>query len=386
MNFDFEGLPDRRGTGSLKWDKYAGRDVLPMWVADMDFRAPPCVTEALARRAEHGVFGYTKPYAEVTDAALAWLADRHGAKVEAEWITWFPGLVPALNVVCRAFGASGDEVIAFTPVYPPFLSAPGFSDRKSVPVPLALEGERWSVDMARLEAAFTPRTRVLIFCNPHNPVGRVFTEAEVAAVSELCARRGVIFCSDEIHADLVLGPSRHFCALKLGGKAAAHTIVQMAPSKTFNTPGLSCAFMVIPDPGLRRSVSRAARGIITEINAMGYTACAAAFRGGEPWRQALLEVLRGNRDFLYRFVAKEMPAIRLRPMEATYLAWLDCRGLGLEDPAGFFEKGGVGLSDGRMFGPGGEGFVRLNFGCPRVRLEEALRRMKVALGAVNGEQ
>ena len=385
MNFDFTTMPDRRGTGSLKWDKYAGRDILPMWVADMDFRAPPCVTAALARRVEHGVFGYTKPYAEVTDATLAWLAHRHGVEAKAEWITWFPGVVPALNVVCRAFGASGDEVIAFTPVYPPFLSAPGFSDLKGVPVPLALEGNRWSVDMARLDAAFTPRTRVLIFCNPHNPVGRVFTEGEVAAVAELCARRGVVFCSDEIHADLILGPSHHFCALKLGGKAAAHTMVQMAPSKTFNTPGLSCALMVIPDHGLRQAVSRAARGIITEVNAMGYTACAAAFREGEPWRQALLGVLRGNRDFLYDFVAREMPQILLRPMEATYLAWLDCRGLGLDDPASFFEKGGVGLSDGRMFGPGGEGFVRLYFGCPPARLEEALRRMKAALGSVSSD-
>ena len=379
MNFDFETLPDRRGTGSLKWDRYAGRDVLPMWVADMDFVAAPCVLEALRRRVEHGVFGYTSPYAEVTEATLAWLVNRHGVEAKAEWIKWYPGLVPALNVVCRAFGASGDEVIALTPVYPPFLSAPEFSGRASVPVPLALEGERWSVDMGRLEAAFTPRTRILIFCNPHNPVGRVFSEAEVRAVAEFCAERGVIFCSDEIHADLVLGPSRHFSALRLGGKAAATTMVQMAPSKTFNVPGLSCAFMVIPDPWLREAVRRAARGILTEINAMGYAACAAAFREGEPWRQALLGVLRGNRDFLYEFVAREMPKLRLRPMEATYLAWLDCRGLGIDDPAAFFERGGVGLSDGRLFGPGGEGFARLNFGCPRSRLGEALRRMKGAL-------
>jgi cystathionine beta-lyase len=377
VSFDFETLPDRRGTGSLKWDRYAGSDVLPMWVADMDFLSPPCVVEALRRRVEHGVFGYTAPHAEVTEATLAWLADRHGAKVAAEWIVWFPGLVPALNVVCRAFGAAGDEVIALTPVYPPFLSAPGFSGRRSVAVPLALEGDRWSVDMGRLEAAFTPRTRALIFCNPHNPVGRVFTEAEVAAVAELCARRGAAFCSDEIHADLVLGPSRHFSALRLG--AGARAMVQMAPSKTFNTPGLSCAFMVIPDDAMRTAVRKAARGIITEINAMGYAACAAAFREGEPWRQELLRVLRGNRDFLYEIVGREMPGIRLRPMEATYLAWLDCRGLGRADPAAFFEKAGVGLSDGKLFGPGGEGFVRLNFGCPRPRLEEALRRMKAAL-------
>jgi cystathionine beta-lyase len=263
-----------------------------------------------------------------------------------------------------------------------------------VTVPLSLEGDRWGVDLARLEAAMTPRTRVLIFCNPHNPVGRVFTERDVRAVAELCRARGVVFCSDEIHADLVLGPTtptagtsaesgapghgmRHVCAAALGD--GSHTIVLMAPSKTFNTPGLSCAFALIPDPAIRNAVRGAARGVITEVNAMGYVACAAAFREGEPWRRALLEVLRGNRDVLYRFVAERMPRVRLRPMEATYLAWLDCRDLGVEDPAGFFEHAGVGVSDGRLFGPGGEGFVRLNFGCPASRLAEALRRMEAAL-------
>ena len=394
MTFDFESLPDRRGTGSLKWDKYAGRDVIPMWVADMDFRSPPCVIEALASRVGHGVFGYTEPHAEVTGATVAWLRDRHGVDAQADWLVWFPGLVPALNVVCRAFGTIGDEVLALTPVYPPFLTAPGFSDRVSVTVPLALDGDRWEVDVARLEAALTPRTRVLIFCNPHNPVGRVFTESEVRAVMELCRARGVVFCSDEIHADLVLGPMaptggsdaegrasghdmRHVSAAAIG--EAPHAIVLMAPSKTFNTPGLSCAFALIPDPSVRMAVRRAARGLITEVNAMGYVACAAAFREGEPWRRALIDVLRGNRDALYRFVAEKMPTIRLRPMEATYLAWLDCRDLGVDDPAGLFEKAGVGLSDGRHFGPGGEGFVRLNFGCPRSRLMEALRRMEAAL-------
>lgn len=379
MSFDFLTVPDRRGTGSLKWEKYADRDILPMWVADMDFLSPPCVRDALARRVAHGVFGYTAPTREVVAAVRGWLRDRHGAEVETEEIVWFPGLVPCLNVICRALGTEGDEVIALTPVYPPFLSAPAFSHRANVSAPLALDGDRWSVDMARLEAAFTPRTRALLFCNPHNPVGRVFTEAEVRAVAALCARRGVLFCSDEIHADLVLGPSRHFSALRLNGAEVDEKIVLMAPSKTFNTPGLSCAFAVIPEANLRQRIRDAARGIITEINAMGYAACEAAFREGEPWRQELLGVLRENREVLYDFVAREMLAIRLRPMEATYLAWLDCRALGLDDPAAFFEKGGVGLMDGKLFGPGGEGFLRFNFGCPRTRVEEALRRMKAAL-------
>jgi len=397
VTFDFESLPDRRGTGSMKWDRYAGRDVLPMWVADMDFRAPACVIDALAARVAHGVFGYTQPDEEVTSATLAWVRDRHGVDAQADWLLWFPGLVPALSVICRAFGSTGDEVLTLTPVYPPFLSSPGFSDRRSVTVPLSLEGDRWGIDLAQLEASMTPRTRVLIFCNPHNPVGRVFTEREVRDVAELCRVRGVVFCSDEIHADLVLGPMtptaetgagsgaaghgmRHVSAAALGD--GANTIVLMAPSKTFNTPGLSCAFVLIPDPAIRNAVRGAARGLITEVNAMGYVACAAAFREGEPWRRALLDVLRDNRDALYRFVAERMPRIRLRPMDATYLAWLDCRDLGVKDPAGLFESGGVGVSDGRLFGPGGEGFVRLNFGCPPSRLAEALRRMEAALGTL----
>ncbi len=379
--FDFETLPDRRGTGSLKWDRYAGRDVLPMWVADMDFVSPPCVVEALRQRVEHGVFGYTVPYEEVTEATLAYLRERHGVTARREWIVWFPGLVPALNVLCRSLGAEQDEVLTATPVYAPFLTAPVFSGRKILPIPLTLDADRWLLDLAAMERAITPRTRLLILCNPHNPVGRVFTETEVRAVADLCRRKGLVLCSDEIHCDLILDASRHVCAATLAQDFPENLVVMLAPSKTYNTPGLACAYAVIPDEKLRRRVQDAARGLITEINAMGYTACAAAYRDGEPWRQQLLAHLRANRDFLYDSIRAEMPRIRLRPMEATSLAWLDVRELGLTDPSAFFEKGGVGLSDGRAFGPGGEGFVRLNFGCPRARLVEALERMKRALRA-----
>lgn len=373
MSFDFDTPPDRTGTGSLKWDKYGGRDVIPLWVADMDFRSPPAVLDALRERVEHGVFGYTVPHDDVVHSVLDYLRQRHGFEAHREWLVWLPGLVPALNVACRAFGKHGDEVLTCTPVYPPFLSAPGFSDRKRVTVPLAAEGERWVLDWDALERAVTPATRLFILCHPHNPVGRVWMRDELERLVEFCDRHELVLCSDEIHCDLILDDAPHVPTLTLGEAACRRTITMLSPSKTYNLPGLACAYAVIPDDGLRLAFKRAARGIITEVNAFGYAGCAAAYRRGEPWRQELLAYLRGNRDLAYAFVKEHLPGITMRPMQATYLAWLDVRGLGLEDPVSAFEEVGVGLSNGVDFGA--PGFLRLNFGCPRDRLLEGLRRM-----------
>lgn len=374
---DFDQVPDRAGTGSLKWDKYAGRDILPLWVADMDFVSPPAVVDALRARAEHGIFGYTVPYDEVVRATLDYLRERHHLEVRPEWLVWLPGLVPALNVACRAFGEPGDEVLTCTPVYPPFLSAPGFSDRKRVTVPLALEGERWVIDWEGLERAVTPETRLFILCHPHNPVGRVWSGEELEQLLEFCAEHELVLCSDEIHCDLILDEVPHVPVLSLGLTAHERTIALYSPSKTYNLPGLACAYAVIPDDGVRNAFKRAARGLITEVNAFGYAGCAAAYRHGEPWRQDLLAYLRGNRDFLYAFVHEHLPALKLWPMQATYLAWLDVRGLELDNPVKFFEDAGVGLSNGIDFGT--PGFLRLNFGCPRARLQQGLERMARAL-------
>lgn len=382
--FDFDHAPDRRGTGSLKWDKYAGRDVIPLWVADMDFASPPAVLDALRARVDHGVFGYTVPYEEVTGEILAYLKRRHGLDARADWLVWLPGLVPALNVACRAFGEPGDGVLTCTPVYPPFLSAPVFSDRKRIAVPLAHEtagpgGAGYRFDWDAMERAVTPDTRLFILCHPHNPVGRVWRREELEQVLDFCEDHDLVLCSDEIHCDLVLDDTPHVPALALGARAAQRTITLHAPSKTYNLPGLACAYAVIPDDGLRATFKRAARGIITEVNAFGYAGCAAAYRHGEPWRQELLAYLRGNRDFLYAFAREHLPGIALAPMQATYLAWLDVRRLKLDAPAQFFEDAGVGLSNGADFGT--PGFLRLNFGCPRARIEEALRRMQAAVAA-----
>lgn len=381
MKEEFLTCPDRHGTGSIKWERYGTQDILPMWVADMDFTSPPEVIEALTQRARHGVFGYTVPTKPVVEAAISYLQEHHGVMATEEQILWFPGLVPALNVACRAFAQPGDEVLTCTPVYPPFLSAPKFAGVGLRTVNLVEEDGIWNMDFDALEKAVTPRTKIFILCNPHNPVGRVFPEDTVEQLAAFCRRHELVFISDEIHCDLVLDEVRHTSGLKFAREEGSRTLAMFAPSKTFNLAGLACAFIVIPDAATRRHFQRAARGIITEINAFGYSGCEAALRYGWPWRDRLLKVLRTNRDFLKTFIASSLPSIRTWHVEATYLAWLDTRLLNLPNPVKFFEEHGVGLSDGIPFGAPC-GFLRLNFGCPHSQLEQALVRMKEAVDSL----
>jgi cystathionine beta-lyase len=380
-DYDFDTIIDRRDTGSEKWEKYRGRDVIPMWVADMDFRSPPEVIAALRRRTEHGVFGYTHATPELVEVAAAALERDYGWRVAPEWIVWLPGLVTGLNVCCRAVGEPGDDVLTLVPVYPPFLSAPRYSGRGVVRVPLAESGNRWRIDFERLAAAVTPRTRLFLLCNPHNPVGRVFERAELEALAEICLRRGITIGADEIHCGLVLdAPKRHIPIASLAPEIAAQTITLMSPSKTFNLAGLGCAFAVIPSETLRRSFQRAKAGIVPMVNPFGYAAALAAYRDGEPWRRALIGYLRRSREILAAALPRMPVPLSMAPVEGTYLAWIDVRALGHPDPAGFFEAAGVGLQDGREFD--GPGFLRLNFGCPAVVLEEALGRMHRALAGL----
>lgn len=376
-DYDFTTVPSRHDTGSLKWQKYAGRDVLPMWVADMDFVSPGPVRQALMDRVGHGVYGYTIPYAAVEDAVMDYFRRDHGLEIEREWLVWMPGLVPALNTAARAYGEPGAAVLTHTPVYPPFLSAPLWQGKTLQAVPLKLDGERYTFDFAAMAAAVTDQTRLFILCNPHNPVGRVWTLAELEELIAFCQRHDLVVVSDEIHCDLILEAGRrHRPFLGLGDWAREHSLTLMAPSKTYNVPGLACSFIVIPNPVLRRQFQQAARGMITEVNCMGYAACEAAYRAGEPWRRALLDTLRQNYALLRERVREEMPRIRMFPLEATYLAWMDVRPLGLEHPVAFFEEHGVGLSDGALFGS--PGFVRFNFGTPAKMVERALDRMAAA--------
>jgi cysteine-S-conjugate beta-lyase len=377
MPYDFDTSIERRGTSSLKWDKYRDRDILPLWVADMDFAAPPAVIAALRRHVEHGVYGYTLPPEELVHAVTELLDRVHGWKVSPDWLVWLPGLVTGINVACRTAGGTGDEIMTTTPAYPPFLSAPAFSGQSLVTVPHVKEEERYAFDFAGIEHAVTSRTRMFLLCNPQNPTGRVFTGEELLRLAEICLSNGMILCSDEIHCGLVLDSDRpHLSLAALDEEIGRKTITLLAPSKTYNLPGLGCSFAVIPDRDLRRTFTRVMRGIVPHVNTFGYTAACAAYRDSEDWRLALIDYLRKNRDLVEEFIAGTS-GLSMCHVEATYLAWIDARVLDRGNPAAFFEHAGVGLSDGADFGV--PGFVRLNFGCPRSLLTEALDRMDRAM-------
>jgi cysteine-S-conjugate beta-lyase len=375
--FDFDTSIDRRHTASIKWDRYKERDILPLWVADMDFRSPPAIIEALHQRVDHGVFGYTSPPETLTAAVVSHLQEQYLWSIHPDWLVWLPGLVCGLNAACRAVGEIGDAVLTVTPIYPPFMTAPTLAGRAIVKVPLKLNGSRWEMDLEVLARSITPKTRLFLLCNPHNPTGRVWTSEELLALAELAERRDLIICSDEIHAGLLLdADQRHLPFALLTPEIGRRTITLHAPSKTFNIPGLGCSFAVIADRGQRKAFTRAMDGIVPHVNLLGYAATEAAYRSGEPWRRELIEYLQGNRDLVLQAL-NAMPGLSVTPVEATYLAWIDARGCGLADPAAFFEAAGVGLSDGTAFGL--PGFLRLNFGCPRSLLTEALERMQKAL-------
>jgi cystathionine beta-lyase len=334
------------------------------------------VLEALRQRIAHGVFGYGQPPAETEESVLAHLEGDYGWRIEREWIVWLPGLVTGLNVACRAVDGG---VLTAAPVYPPFFSAPRHFARPLARVDLACSDGRWGWDWQALQAAVMPETRLFLLCHPHNPVGRCWNEAELRRLADFAEGNDLVVCSDEIHCGLILDPDkRHIPFASLGPDAARRTITLLAPSKTFNIPGLGCAFAVIADPALRRRFQRAMDGIVPHVNILGFTACAAAYRDGAGWHGELIAYLRGNRDRVTVAVDAEK-RVKMAPVEATYLAWIDVRGLGLASPAAHFEAHGLGLSDGADFGA--PGWLRLNFGCPRATLDEALRRFAAACAA-----
>ena len=377
--YKFDSCPERTGFGSLKWDKYKGRDVLPLWVADMDFVTAPEILGALQERLDHGVFGYTIPHEAPIEAVINYLDRQHGYSAKASWLNFLPGLVPAINLCCHAFTEPGDSVMTATPVYPPFITAPDYAERELIKVPLCLDGQdRWTLDIDAMEAAIQAHTKIFVLCSPHNPVGRVFSKEELNALADFCERHDLILISDEIHCDLVFDTeAKHTLTATLSEQIADRTVTLMAPSKTYNLPGLACAYSVIENTKLRAQFQKTIRGIITEVSCFGYAGITAAYDHGEPWRQALLAYLKNNYDLIFDFIRKEIPEITFRPMESTYLAWLDVSKLGIKDPVKHFEKHGVGLSDGTPFD--GHQHLRLNFGCPHSRLEEGLEKIKAAL-------
>lgn len=382
MPYNFDHLLDRRSSDSLKWNLYDA-DVLPLWVADMDFVSPEPVLRALHARIDHGVFGYGKAPAELREVIVERLARLYGWRVTPEELVFLPGIVPGFNLAARALTTPGDGLLIQTPVYPPFLEVPANAGLTLNSMELTRRADGYyEIDFDAF-AACAARSRLFLLCNPHNPVGRAFHEDELRRMAELCLRHGVMLCSDEIHCDLLFSGTRHIPIAALDPEIAARTITLMAPSKTYNIAGLECSFAVIQNPDLRRRFEAARRGIVPGCNLLGYVAALAAYRDGQAWLDEVLCYLEANRDFLRQLVAAELPGITMSPVEATYLAWLDCRALELPgQPCDFFrERARVGLNDGATFGPGGEGFVRLNFGCPRATLTEALTRMKAALAA-----
>jgi len=375
---EFDKVIERRGTGSTKWSKYPA-DVLPFWVADMDFAAPPFIRRALQARLDHGIFGYAETPPQLVDAAVAWLATEFGWTVVPEWLVWLPGVVTGLNLACRAIGTPGDSVMINTPIYYPFLSAPSNGGRTAIEVPLVLDSQRWRIDIDAMTAALGARTRLFMFCNPQNPTGRIYERDELIALAKFCEQHDLLICSDEIHCELRLDAERrHIPIATLSDDVASRTITLMAPTKTYNTPGLCCAFAVIPDAALRRRFYDARAGLVPSVGQFAYTAALAAYEDPSDWLPRLIAYLAGNRDALEACVAA-LPGVSMTHVEGTYLGWIDIRGLALEHPMRHFETHGLGLSDGAQFH--GPGYVRFNFGCPRATLEEGLRRFSNAVRA-----
>lgn len=389
MEFDFATPVARRHPAqanwpSQKWHRY-GEEVLPLWVADMDFVSPPAVIEALRARVEHGVFGYGLVPDSLRQTLCRWSAAHYGWDIEPDWQLWLPGVVPALHLASLALTRPGDGVLTVTPIYPPFLKVAERTGR--LPQQAALRapsapGEPWTLDLEALEAAITSETRLLLWCQPHNPTGRVWRHEELAGLAELVERHDLLVVSDELHCDLLLDEgARHRPLAAAFPALASRTLTLWAPSKTFNLAGLTCACAVIPDDDMRQRFAALARGLQPDGNVLGLVAAEAAYAQGEPWRQALLDVLRAHRRTLIERAAR-WPGVVFSAPESTYLAWLDLRRApalsGAASPQqALLERAGVALSDGADFG--WPGFVRLNFGTTASQLEAALERLDEVL-------
>jgi cysteine-S-conjugate beta-lyase len=378
--FDFDEAIDRGSSDSIKWQKYKGRDIIPMWVADLDFRSPPEVIDALQQRAAHGVFGYTRPQEDLNEVVIEHLNRAYDWQVSPAWIVWLPGLVSGLNVTCRSIGRPGEAIVTHIPAYPPFLSAPRLAQRRLHTAALENPGDRWQFDFNAWRDNLPADAAGYILCNPHNPTGRVLSRSELTQLAQICLERRMTICSDEIHCDLILSQEcRHIPLASIDPEVAENTITLMAPSKTYNIPGLGCAFAVIANDALRRRFKQTMEGIVPHVNVMGLAATKAAFQHGGAWLKAMIEYLWANRDLVHDRVNKTS-GLRMSPIEATYLAWIDVTQLGLTEPATFFEQAGIGLMDGADFGM--SGYVRMNFGCRQKLLRKALDRLCDAVAAI----
>ena len=388
MEFDFDKPIDRRGTDSVKFDFAAEHgydpDILPLWVADMDFQAPPCVLEALQKRVDHGIFGYTDTKADYFAAVDRWFSSRFGWELQPQWLVKTPGVVFALSAAVRVMTAPGDAVLVQPPVYYPFYNVVRQNDRRIVESPLVYENGKYTIDFADFERKVTENSvKLFILCSPHNPVCRVWTVEELTRLGEICQKHGVQVVADEIHCDFTLPGFIHTPFLKACPQLAEQCIVCTAPSKTFNLAGLQVSNLFIPGEALRNAyLEELERISYHSLNCMGSTACRAAYEGGAPWLEACKAYMLENLNFVRAFLAENLPSIRLVEPEGTYFAWLDCTGLGLtaeqlEDL--IVNKAGLWLDSGAIFGACAAQFQRVVLACPRSTVEKALARLRTAI-------
>lgn len=383
----FDSAPDRVGTASLKFDLrqdiFGRSDVIPLWVADMDFAVPEAVQRALTQRAAHPVFGYTIFPRSLNEALSHWLVQRHRWQIDSESILFCPGVVPSLHACIMGLTQAGEGVIVQPPVYAPFLTAAETCGRKALLNPLKLEAGRYTFDLEDLARCAKEGGRMLILCSPHNPVGRVWQQEELQALLAVCEQHDITVLSDEIHADLIYPGNRHVPLATLNGKVKIVTAV--APSKTFNIPGLGLSALVVPDTADRKAITQAFDTLhVSASNAFSITAFEAAYREGAPWLDALMDYLAGTRDMVRDYLQQHLSQISMIEPEGTYLLWLDCRAMGLNDKQlkdFFVQKAGVGMSPGQMFGAGGSGHMRMNIGAPRSVIQQALENISAAMRA-----
>ena len=400
MKYDFDEQIDRRGTNSVKWefmpreddpakldptDRFFGDDrLLPMWVADMDFRCAQPIIDALTARVQHGIFGYSFPTPAYFEAVAGWMKKRHNWAIQPEWIVTTPGVVPALHFLMRTLIAPGDQVLVQTPVYAPFYRAITNAGGEIRRAPMRLEAGRYTMDYAAVEeAARDPRVKATILCNPHNPVGRAWTADELRRLGEICFANDVQVIADEIHGDLIMRGATFTPFASLGEQFERRAVTCTAASKTFNLAGMHTSNIVIADPELRARLSATIANLgLFAVNEFGMVALEAAYQHGEEWLDQALDYMTGNLEYLKSFVAENLPQVVLSPLEGTYLAWLDFRALELDGEALHhlvMHEAGVYLDEGPIFGPEGEGFERINLACPRAILAEALGRIKRAV-------
>jgi cysteine-S-conjugate beta-lyase len=372
--------PDRKKSDSIKW-KYFPDDVLPLWVADMDFTSPLEVIKALHDRVEHGVFGYGDNSKILAELVVERMERLYRWKIDVEDVLLLPGVITGFNLACQALTTPGDSLVIQPPIYPPFFSVAANAQVNEIQCPLENDGDGYyEINFSSLDRGLE-KSKFLLFCNPHNPIGKIYSREELEKVAEACLRSDVYVCSDEIHSDLVFKGGLHIPIASLGMDIGQKSITLIAPSKTFNIAGLDCAILICQNKELMKSIKSERKGIVGGVNLLGSVAAIAAYQYGQPWLEEILQYLQDNRDYLCNFVREKFPGIIIRPPDATYLAWLNCDALNLpHDPYEFFlQNARVGLNRGSEFGGDGKKYVRLNFGCSRETLSEALERMRKSL-------